>query len=819
MHFPSKKQPLEAWIGLIFFVIFSLFSWFSASELYYSIVKIQSPDLTTTVISQPSSTLTACETSLQNQLQNIHAACPNCVTHQSKCSSNLNNTENLLATSAPVPHYSAWLPNGLALYESTDPSIAQQACLQSEHQSHNKGFLVRCYSPNQARFNASNPLAPKWTLKDVWLSLTILSALFVSSVFAKKFIHKVAFQALALSRNQKQFLVIISDVLILEACLYFSFVIRFDTLLVPVQHLTYTAFVSPLLALPIFWKMGLYNAVMRYIGLQAMLSIAQAVALYSALLGACIAMAESNPLPISLVLIHSILTLLMIGASRAIARRWLSKAQNQAIALSPRKRAIIYGAGSAGVQLALALSQSREILPVAFIDDDENLHGKHIAGLNVYSRAALLSLVNTKKVSEVLLAIPSSSRAVRNTIISELEKLPVQVRTLPGLAHLAQGKVKTSDLREVEIEDLLGRDPVPPKVELLEANIKHKSVMVTGAGGSIGSELCRQISQLNPKRLVLFELNEFALYSIEQDLLALQPAIQSRLFPILGSVTDAAKVDLVSKHFEIETVFHAAAYKHVPMVEKNPCAGAFNNILGTWHTALAAQHNSVETFVLISTDKAVRPTNTMGTTKRVAELILQALNQVTTSRTRFVMVRFGNVLGSSGSVLPVFKEQIRNGGPVTVTDPRITRYFMTIPEAAQLVIQAGAMGEGGDVFVLDMGEPVQILEMAKKMIHLSGLSLRDESHPNGDIEISFTGLRHGEKLYEELLIGDNVSATSHPRIMRANEKLMKFTEVKNLVKEIERVCDQNDSATLRKLLISAESEFAPQCGNEDLLGC
>ncbi len=817
MHFFQKKYLLEVWTGLTFVAIFSLLAWFGSSQLHYPIIRIQSPELTTTIISQPSSILTACETSLQNQLQNIHAACPNCVTRQSKCSNNLTHTEKILTTNAPLPHYAALLPNGFALYEAREPSVAKQACLQSEQQSHHNRFLVRCLAPNETRINPNNPLVAMWTLKELWFFLTFLSALFVLSVLAKNFSHVIASKALALSRRQKQWLLVISDILILEACLYFSLAIRFDSLIVAFDRLAYVVFISPMLALPIFWKMGLYNAVIRYLGLQAFLAIAQAVALYSVLMVAWMVFAETDPFPIGLALIHSILTLLMIGASRAVARRWLSKAQIQGIDQTPRKRAIIYGAGSAGVQLALALSQSREILPVAFIDDDESLHGKHIAGLTVYFRADLANLVISHQVSEVLLAIPSSSRAGRNAIISELEKLPVQVRTLPGLAHLAQGKVKTSDLREVDIEDLLGRDPVPPKVELLEANIKHKVVMVTGAGGSIGSELCRQISQLSPNRLVLFELNEFALYSIEQELLTLQPAIQSRLFPILGSVTDAAKVDLVLKHFEVETVFHAAAYKHVPMVEKNPCAGAFNNILGTWHTALAAQRNSVETFVLVSTDKAVRPTNTMGTTKRVAELILQALNQVTTHRTRFVMVRFGNVLGSSGSVLPVFKEQIRSGGPVTVTDPRIIRYFMTIPEAAQLVIQAGAMGEGGDVFVLDMGEPVQILEMAKKMIHLSGLSLRDETNPGGDIEISFTGLRSGEKLYEELLIGDNVSLTNHPRVMRANEKYLEFAEVERLVIEIERTCENNDSDILRKLLISAVSEFEPQCGNEDLL--
>lgn len=817
MHpFPKKQLP-EAWIGLTFFAIFSLLAWFSSSQLHYPIIRIDSPELATTIISQPSSTQSACESSLQNQLQTIHAACPNCVTKQSKCSSNLTHTQKLLATSAPLPHYAALLPNGFALYEAKETSIAKQACLQSEQQSHHNDFWVRCFAPNEARLNPTNPLAARWTLKELWFFLAIFSTLFVLSVFAKSFSHLIASKALALSRSQKKLLLVISDILILEACLYFSLALRSDSFIVAFDHSAYAVFISPILALPIFWKMGLYNAVVRYLGLQAFWAIAQAVALYSALMVAWMVFSEAHPLPIGMTLIHGILTLLMIGASRAVARRWLSKAQNQGIAQTPRKRAIVYGAGSAGVQLALALSQSREIMPVAFIDDDENLHGKHIAGLTVYSRSALENLVISQQISEVLLALPSSSRAVRNAIISELEMLPVQVRTLPGLAHLAQGKIKTSDLREVEIEDLLGRDSVPPKMELLEANIKHKVVMVTGAGGSIGSELCRQISQLNPKRLVMFELNEFALYSIEQELLTLQPTIQIKLFPILGSVTDAVKVGLVLKHFEVETVFHAAAYKHVPMVEKNPCAGAFNNILGTWHTALAAKRNSVETFVLVSTDKAVRPTNTMGTTKRVAELILQALNQVTSHRTRFVMVRFGNVLGSSGSVLPVFKEQIRSGGPVTVTDPRIIRYFMTIPEAAQLVIQAGAMGEGGDVFVLDMGEPVQILELAKKMIHLSGLSLRDETNPVGDIEISFTGLRPGEKLYEELLIGDDVSHTTHQRIMRASEKLMEFAEVERLVNEVEQACDQNDSEKLRALLVSAVSEFEPQCGNEDLL--
>ncbi len=818
MHSYQKKWLNLAWLGIVSLVMFSSFALLTPSQLYYPIISIQNAELTTTVISQPRSSSLACETSLQSQIQNIHAACPSCISNNSTCSGSLSDTQKLLVTTTPLAHYSALLPNGFALYESTNPAIAQHACLQSEQQAHNKGFLVRCFAPNEARYlPASKPFESQWSIKDLWIAMAIISAFFSFTFFAKTFSHIVASRALALNRQQKQWLVVIIDILILETSLYLSLAIRLENLQVHLEHLAYVAVIAPLLAVPIFWKFGLYNAVVRYIGFQAMVAIAQAVALYTFLLVAWIALADPHPLQNSLALIHGILALLLIGASRAIARRWLSQAQNQGVAQMPRKRAIIYGAGAAGVQLAMALSQSREILPVAFVDDDEKLHGKHITGLTVFSRESLANLVNTKHISEVLLAIPSSCRATRNDIISELEKLPVQVRTLPGVAHLAEGKVKTSDLRDIDIEDLLGRDPVPPKVELLEANIKNKSVMVTGAGGSIGSELCRQISLLQPRLLVLYELNEFALYTIEQQLLTIQPAIQSKVFPILGSVTDAVKLGLVLKRFEVQTVFHAAAYKHVPMVEKNPCAGAFNNIVGTWHTAITAQNNAVETFVLVSTDKAVRPTNTMGTTKRVAELILQALNQVTTHHTRFVMVRFGNVLGSSGSVLPVFKEQIRNGGPVTVTDPRIIRYFMTIPEAAQLVIQAGAMGQGGDVFVLNMGEPVQILEMAKKMIHLSGLSVRDEANPTGDIEISFTGLRPGEKLYEELLIGDNVSPTNHPRVMRANEHLIDFESITKLVSEIIITCQQNDSEALRKLLVSTVSEFSPQCGNEDLL--
>ncbi len=813
----QKKWLRVAWSGLVTCVIFSALAWIVPDKLYYPIIIIQNAELDTTLISRPSH-LGACETSLQNQLQNVHAACPNCITGNSSCKETLSDKQKLLISSVQLAHYSALLPNGVALYESTDSTIAQQACLQSERQAYSRGFLVRCYAPNEARHNAdTKQLAQAWTSHSIWNALAICCALVSCVFFTKAYNNVVAARALALSRQKKQWLLLIFDVFLLLASSYLALAIRLENWLVPLEQLAYLAIISPLVGVPIFWKFGLYNAVVRYIGLQAMATITQAVALYTMVVIAWITWGNPNPLPISLGLFHGVLTLLLIGASRAVARQWLTQVNTQGFIQTARKRAIIYGAGSAGVQLAMALLQSREILPVAFVDDDINLQGKQIAGLTVFSQDDLAGIVITKQVSEVLLAIPSSSRVTRNNIISELEKLPVQVRTLPGVAHLAQGKVKTSDLRDVEIEDLLGRDPVAPRIELLEANIKNKSVMVTGAGGSIGSELCRQIYLLKPKLLVLYELNEFALYTIEQELLAIQPFHLCKVVPILGSVTDDDKLDLVLKRFEIQTIFHAAAYKHVPMVEKNPCSGAHNNILGTWHCATAAQNNSVETFVLISTDKAVRPTNTMGTTKRVAELILQALNQVAPKPTRFVMVRFGNVLGSSGSVIPVFKEQIRNGGPLTVTDPRIIRYFMTIPEAAQLVIQAGSMGKGGDVFVLDMGEPVQILELAKKMIHLSGLSILDETNPSGDIEISFTGLRPGEKLYEELLIGENVSPTDHPRILRANEHSLEYEKLKQLISEISKACHKNDSSTLRLLLQESVLEFAPQCGNEDLL--
>jgi FlaA1/EpsC-like NDP-sugar epimerase len=481
-----------------------------------------------------------------------------------------------------------------------------------------------------------------------------------------------------------------------------------------------------------------------------------------------------------------------------------------------KSRVLIYGAGDAGVQLSLALDNSNELHSVGFIDDDKELQGNSISGLYVYSINDIEELIHKLKVDEVLIALPSASRSDRFTIIDKLERYPVIVRSLPGLTELAQGKVKIDDLLQVSIKDLLGRKSVEPNESLLGKNITNKTVCVTGAGGSIGSELCRQIALLKPKALILFDINELALYSIDKELNNVNTHYSFNIYPILGSVNNKNRTKSIFKRFDVDTIYHAAAYKHVPMVEFNNNEGVENNIFGTFHCALAAIDSGVKNFVLISTDKAVRPTNTMGATKRAAELILQAF-AVKQNRTIFSMVRFGNVLGSSGSVIPLFKKQIIEGGPVTVTDKKIIRYFMTVTEAVELTIQAGAMGTGGDVFVLDMGKPVKIQELAEKMIHLSGLQVKDEFHPEGDIEIKYTGLRAGEKLYEELLIGDNVSETDNPLIMRAKEDKLNWDNLKLLLENLRVVNDSDDHEKLRNLLIEIVPGFKPQSEISDIL--
>jgi FlaA1/EpsC-like NDP-sugar epimerase len=609
-------------------------------------------------------------------------------------------------------------------------------------------------------------------------------------------------------------MMILVDSVFLVLILLFSFSLRLGHWYWPEDaNLLLAIFSAPLIAFLIFVKFGLYRAIIRFIGFKAVWAIVQAVSIYAVIWGVIGFMIAVEGIPRSVILINWVLTLLVIGGLRLSARWLFSETYNSSN--SKRKNVVIYGAGSAGRQLSTALMQSNEYSPVAFLDDESEIHGHSINGLEIVSSSNLNRLINEKNVAEILLAIPSISRVRRNEIISFLESYPVLVRSLPGVAELAQGKVKVTDLHGISIEDLLGRDAVPVKEELLSFNILDKVVMVTGAGGSIGSELCRQILLLKPKILILYELNEFALYTIDKELLDLS-VMNVEVFPILGSVNNTKRLSRVFKKFGVQTIYHAAAYKHVPMVEFNNSEGVSNNIFGTLNIAKTAIDEGVKTFVLISTDKAVRPTNTMGTTKRFAEMILQALSKEQ-NKTRFSMVRFGNVLDSSGSVIPLFKKQIKDGGPVTVTDKDIIRYFMTIPEAVELVIQAGAMGQGGDVFVLDMGEPIRIVDLAKKMIHLSGLQVKDSTNPDGDIEIKYIGLRSGEKLYEELLIGDNVLETDNPMIMRAQEGTLDWNDLKLLLDKLEKAINSDDQKKLRELLIKAVPEFEPQCDIKDLL--
>jgi len=623
-----------------------------------------------------------------------------------------------------------------------------------------------------------------------------------------------------LSRRNKKLVMLCVDSVLLVSVILLSFSLRLGYFYLPEGILVYwVVYGAPLVAIPIFVRFGLYRAVIRYIGFKELWAIVQAVSLYALVLGvigyrvADWYMTDVGSAVSSVILINWLLAVVAIGGSRMIGR-WLLSETGTRKNIAERTNVVIYGAGSAGRQLSIALTQSDEYKTVAFIDNKTALLGQSIHGIRVVSRDDLGLLIKTKNVTEVLLAIPSLTRAERNEIIHFLEPYAVLVRSLPSVSEFAQGKLRIADLRDVSIKDLLGRDSVAPNSELLSLNITNKVVIVTGAGGSIGSELCRQILALKPQVLVLFDLSEYALYGIHKELVDVgMPNVE--ILPILGSVNNRKRLSHILGRFDVDTIYHAAAYKHVPMVESNNAEGVSNNIFGTLACAQAAIDHGVDTFVLVSTDKAVRPTNTMGATKRVAELVLQSF--AVGSSTNFSMVRFGNVLDSSGSVVPLFREQIKGGGPITVTDPEILRYFMTIPEAVELVIQAGAMAKGGDVFVLDMGKPVRILDLAQKMIHLSGLRLKDKLNPNGDIEIKFTGLRPGEKLYEELLIGGNVSKTGNPMILRAEEEMLAWDDLKLILDGLQEAVDSGDQGKLRQLLIKAVPVFKPQCEISDIL--
>ncbi len=602
---------------------------------------------------------------------------------------------------------------------------------------------------------------------------------------------------------------IVFDLLLIPLTFWVAVALRHSTITpefyIPMLH--WVLLFLPLIAIPIFIPLGLYRTVVRYADERLIATVAYGVTLLTLALLGGVFMAGVTGIPRSSFVIFWLLAVTLIGTSRFFARKLIQRAERRHL-VEKRERIAIYGAGRAGVQLAMALSSSPEYQVLAFFDDNEDLHGTNVMGIRVYSPALASKVVTNFDLQGLILALPSSSRSRRREIIQDFEEFGLSMKTLPGMAELVAGKVRIEDLREVGIEDLLGRDPVPPVESLLVTCIENKNVLVTGAGGSIGSELCRQIMRINPKKLVLFEATEFALYKIEQELRQFESNV--KVVPVLGDVKNKTLVEATLERHGIETVYHAAAYKHVPLVEENEVSGIANNVMGTLTMAQASLDVGVETFVLISTDKAVRPTNVMGASKRLAELVLQALSQsAEKSQTRFCMVRFGNVLGSSGSVVPLFKEQIRKGGPVTITHPEVTRYFMTIPEAAQLVLQAGSMGTGGDVFVLDMGEPVKIVDLAKKMIQLSGLILRDGNNADGDIAIHYVGLRPGEKLYEELLIGDNVSSTSHTRILRAEESFIPWSLLKEELSKLTYACQNQDHVAVREILKKCVIEYVP----------
>ena len=619
-------------------------------------------------------------------------------------------------------------------------------------------------------------------------------------------------KAYLLPRRIKQVFFAAVDIICIPAAVWLALILRYgeqDFSLITQDYIA--VLVCVIFSMGIFATMGLYRAVIRFMGQHAMLVVVRGVTLSALVLALSMLLVRSG-MPRSTPLLYWGIALLLIGGSRLLVRALYNRMQQ-----AQGRKVLIYGAGDSGRQLLTSLYLSEQFTVVAFVDDDQALQGRVINGVRVHSFQYIERLINDYGIDDILLALPRIGAARRREIVNSLEPLPVSVKTIPSLNSLVSG-ASLGDVQDIDIEDLLGRNTVAPNQQLLGQCIKNKVVMVIGAGGSIGSELCRQIMRSQPRELVMMDISEHSLYQINKELSQYEDEQKPNItvIPLLGSVQNQSHLKAILTEFSVQTVYHAAAYKHVPMVEYNVSEGIRNNVFGTLSAGKAAIAAGVETFVLVSTDKAVRPTNVMGASKRMAELVLQAFAQKYDS-TRFCMVRFGNVLGSSGSVVPLFRQQIAAGGPVTVTHKDIIRYFMTIPEAAQLVIQASAMGKGGDVFVLDMGEPIKIVDLAARMIRLMGHEVKNTSHERGDIEIVYSGLRPGEKLYEELLVGDNVTGTDHSMIMRAEEEFLYEEVLDEYLEMLEVACEAHDCARIQEILLAAVTGFDAKDGISDAI--
>lgn len=775
------------------------------SALYYPTVRITGPEqIDITFLFRGRSDKIRCETLTANVANSILSVCPMCQIKERACLDALGFQQRRMLSAEPLDLASSRMPDGGAItYQAASPGAALALCQASEKQASSllQGGRVVCYPPKSVR-PVLRTQEKFFAGSNFYFGLLLLAVGGIAFGIACYLIARyedLQAHLRSLPRSVKRMIMLGVDIALLPAALITALFVRHGKQWLELDGLPLMLMLAPMIAIPVFVKLGMYRAFIRYLELRMALTVFSSVSVVVLVLLGMLHLLGIDSLTMEDAIVYWLVALLYIGGSRMVAREYLRQPGDPDKAPD---RVIIYGAGDAGAQLAISLKSHAGLTPVAFIDDNQDLAGSILYGIKVHPAGSLPTLIKELEIRQVLLATPSASKRQRKDIFDRLEHLGVRIRSIPDLSALIQGRAQISDIQDISIEELIGRDPVPPVPGLLLKCIEGKIVLVTGAGGSIGSELCRQILALAPRKLILLELSEYALYSIHEELAAHKEkfAFSAEIVPVLGSVISKNVLRRVLVQHQVNTIYHAAAYKHVPLVEANPLEGIRNNVIGSLRAAEAAIAEQVETFVLVSTDKAVRPANIMGASKRMAELIVQAIGS--SGRTRCCMVRFGNVLDSSGSVVPLFRKQIQEGGPLTVTHPDVTRYFMTIPEAAQLVLQAGAMAKGGDVFVLDMGSPVKILDLARRMVHLSGGTVRDKEHPAGDIEIRFTGLRPGEKLYEELLITNSVSGTDHPLILRAIEEAVSWTPLRASVSAIEEACDQLEEAKAVSILLS-----------------